>query len=184
MKSRDFELLSLEKTFSEYLASVLDKFREKQLKPFDKSLCSAESREALCEITLALIPDYISFPYPLLDNLLYFLDMPDSNIFYTHFRIVEGLENSVEKFLANSDQISRFFCIISLVVVLSDTFKYISGVSDEDIGDYNINRQLIRTIVYACFERKYDNLIEIHSKITEWTLVLITEEAIISRLQN
>ena len=68
--------------------------------------------------------------------------------------------------------------------MLSDTFKYISGVSDEDIGDYNINRQLIRTIVYACFERKYDNLIEIHSKITEWTLVLITEEAIISRLQN
>jgi Protein of unknown function (DUF726) len=185
MQARDQELLKLETRFLHFLNYVIQKIQTKELVVFDKTMCTENARVALAEIALGLTPDSLKLPYELLNDLLVFLDAGDAVSFYDHFRIHDEIERSVDKFLSNSDQNARFFCLISLVLVLSNTHKHII---DPEISAYEpyspVNREWIRQIVYVAFQRKYESILEFNSKFTEWNLVLITEQNIINYLKD
>lgn len=184
IKARDLEHETLESNFQIFLQTVLDKIMNKELVAFDSSICNYQCRKALADIVIALFPEQLTFPCLTLDNLLISLDLADPSAHLQNLRVQENLEYFVDEFLKGTDQISRFFCIISVVLVISDTYGFFSYENYTNMRYSPINREWIRQIVYVAFQRKYEKVLEIHPKCSEWSLVLMTEQSIVKRIPN
>ena len=182
MKARDKELLSLEGNFCIFLETILDKISIRELAAFDSTICNIQCRNAIAQIAIALFPEGKSIPNDMLEKLWQLLNV-NSSVNILNIRNQVSLEYWVEVFLSNSDQVCRFFCIISIVLILSGTYSVLIRDEETIFEDYEAcNREWIRLIINTLFQRKYENILDFHPMVTEWTLVLITEQSIIKRI--
>lgn len=181
VSKRDEEFGLLQGNFRGFLFSILQKIKNKELIAFDSSICNLQVREAVAEVVLAYIPEEISFPSLILDNFISALQIPSNHFTSDYLRNRAFLDNSVEKFLKNSDQISRFFSLISLVLLLSNTYQFFtdSKILTKEVFSPYI-RQVIRVSVSELFQVNYENTLEIKPKVTEWSLVLLCEQEVIN----
>lgn len=183
MQARDEEFQRLEYNFSIFLDTILLKIQHKELAAFDKTLCNQNCREALVYIALSVLPKGIEWPNYLCDELIRVLDFDGDLDFQGIVAIKDNLDISVQKFLENTDQVCRFFTIVSLVLVISGAYS--GFLFDRIERRFEAQgREWIRNILNAAFDRKYESILGIHPKMTEWSLVLITERKIVEQIPS
>ena len=183
MKSREAELQSLERNFLIFLETILDKIAKKELEAFDGTLCNQQCRISLAEIIVGAFPESLVLPCLVLDNILNLLKVPNPGLYLENLSLKESISFSVSQFLASTDQISRFFSIICIVLVISDTYECLHNENITTTRRYDpLYREWIRQIVYTAFQREYEAVLGIHPQCSEWSLVLITEKFIINRI--
>jgi hypothetical protein len=185
MHKRDDDFQSLEANFRTFLQTVLQKIKNQEIVAFDSSLCTRETKEAVSEVVLSFFPDKIDFPCLTLDIFLNLTGVSCEEFIKRFLRNTKFLDSSVSKFLDNSSQISRFFCIISLVLVFSNTYKVLSDNSRSTEDPFNpYYRQLIRLVVSELFQLNYESLFHYKQTCNEWSLVLICEQEIVGCIPN
>lgn len=181
VSGRDKEFEVLESNFKVFLNTILQKIKNKELVAFDPTICSQPMRESISEVILAYFPEEISFPCHILDSFITLLQIPSDNKAEVFLRNKNFLDNSVEKFLKNSDQLARFFCIISLVLVFSNTYQFFIENKIINKEEYNpYYRQLVRVAVYELFQINVKFFSENKPKTSEWSLVLLCEQEIVN----
>ena len=185
MHRRDTEFQRFEDSFKKYLQSMLEKIKKQEIRAFDSSICGKEMRDAVAIVVLSYFPEEIKMPCLLLDNFLALVGIEDHNFLEKYKGCKQGLDSAVNKFLENTDQISRFFTIISLVLVFSNTYQYYNENALQIQEIYNpYFRQLIRSVITDLFQLNFKSLFDIKQQYNEWTLVLTCEQELLSFIPN
>ena len=181
MHRRDIEFQRLEDSFKRFMLNMLEKIKKQEISAFDSSICGKEMKEAVAIVVLSYFPDEIKMPCLLLDHFLALIGMQDHECLEKYKGCKQGLDSAVNKFLENTDQTSRFFTIISLVLIFSNTYQYYSENAIQIQDAYNpYFRQLIRSVITDLFQLNYKSLFDIKQQYNEWTLVLTCEQEILS----
>ena len=183
---REDRFNTLQAMFEGFCEETLSKLETGELSLFDSQRLSVELRESIWHLLVCCVPVTPTAKYySKLEAVFGFLNLEESKKQEVLQSRIEP-EASAEYFLRNSDCHDRMFSLISLVLVMSNTYQFFVPSSEHNLElVYSAwEREWLRKVIETAFEKRYEDLLGISKSKTEWIFVLKTEQHIGNALKT